>query len=183
MSNLSTSSWTARPDDSGRWNNWIAASHLPRDLGRPSSEQQQLVQTTKKTCQTSLFTLEIVTPSNHSHIRKIESRWSSKRFCILYVINTSMKWSVPHMFSSLTARIYHWQLPSAPVSPVFSNSCGWNHAYDLPWATKRLQVYSVSQTCFTWKESLLRNCQRFCSQKSRRSPSSATGCCTINCCC
>jgi len=34
MSNLSTSSWTARPDGAG---NRMAAQHLPRDLVRPSS--------------------------------------------------------------------------------------------------------------------------------------------------
>jgi len=35
MSNPSTFSWTARPDGSGRWNNWMAAQHLPRGLVRP----------------------------------------------------------------------------------------------------------------------------------------------------
>jgi len=33
----STSSWTARPDGSGRWDNWMAAQNLPRDLVRSSS--------------------------------------------------------------------------------------------------------------------------------------------------
>jgi len=37
MSNPSTSSWTAWPGGSGRWDNWMAAQHLPRDLVRPSS--------------------------------------------------------------------------------------------------------------------------------------------------
>ena len=37
MSNPSTSSWTARPDGFGRWDNRMAAQHLPRDLKRPSS--------------------------------------------------------------------------------------------------------------------------------------------------
>jgi len=37
MSNPSTSSWTARSDGSGRWDNRMAAQHLPRDLVRPSS--------------------------------------------------------------------------------------------------------------------------------------------------
>jgi len=37
MSNPSTSSWTARPDGSGRWNNRMAAQHLPRDLVRSNS--------------------------------------------------------------------------------------------------------------------------------------------------
>jgi len=37
MSNSSTSPWTARPDDSGWWDNGMAAQHLPRDLVRPSS--------------------------------------------------------------------------------------------------------------------------------------------------
>ena len=36
-SNLSTSSWTARPDGSWRWDSQIAAQHLPRELVRPSS--------------------------------------------------------------------------------------------------------------------------------------------------
>ena len=35
--NLSTSPWTTWPDGSGRWDNWMAAQHLPRDLVRPSS--------------------------------------------------------------------------------------------------------------------------------------------------
>ena len=37
MSNPSTSPWTAWPDGSGRWDSWMAAQHLPRDLARPSS--------------------------------------------------------------------------------------------------------------------------------------------------
>ena len=37
MSNPSTSSWTARPDGCGRWDNQMAAQHLPRDLVRPNS--------------------------------------------------------------------------------------------------------------------------------------------------
>jgi len=32
-----TSSWTARPDGSGRWDNRMAAQHLPQNLARPSS--------------------------------------------------------------------------------------------------------------------------------------------------
>jgi len=48
MSNPPTSSWTARPDGSRRWGNRLAAQHLPRDLVRPNSGQQQLAQTTKK---------------------------------------------------------------------------------------------------------------------------------------
>jgi len=37
MSNPSTSPWTARPDGSRRWDNRVAAQHLPRNLARPSS--------------------------------------------------------------------------------------------------------------------------------------------------
>ena len=37
MSNPSTSPWTAWPGGSGRWNNRMAAQHLPRYLARPSS--------------------------------------------------------------------------------------------------------------------------------------------------
>ena len=37
MSNTPKSSWAARPDVSGRWDNWVAAQHLPRDLMRHSS--------------------------------------------------------------------------------------------------------------------------------------------------
>jgi len=37
LSNPSTSPWTAWPDGSGRWDNRVAAQHLPRDLLRPSS--------------------------------------------------------------------------------------------------------------------------------------------------
>ena len=37
MSNPSTSPWTAWPDGAGRWDNRMAAQHLPRDLVRPSS--------------------------------------------------------------------------------------------------------------------------------------------------
>ena len=37
MSNLSTSPWTAWPDGSGRWDNRMAAQHLPWNLARPSS--------------------------------------------------------------------------------------------------------------------------------------------------
>jgi len=37
MSNPSISPWTAWPDGSGRWDNWMAAQHLPIDLVRPSS--------------------------------------------------------------------------------------------------------------------------------------------------
>ena len=36
LSNTSTSSWTARPDGSGWWDNWMAAQHLPIDLVRSS---------------------------------------------------------------------------------------------------------------------------------------------------
>jgi len=36
MSNPSTSPWTAQPDGSGRWDNRMAAQHLPRNLARPS---------------------------------------------------------------------------------------------------------------------------------------------------
>ena len=36
MSNPSISSWTARPYGSGRWDNRMAAQHLPRNLARPS---------------------------------------------------------------------------------------------------------------------------------------------------
>jgi len=38
MSNPSTFPWTAWPDGSGRWDNWMAAQYLPRDLVRPSSD-------------------------------------------------------------------------------------------------------------------------------------------------
>jgi len=37
LSYPSTSLWTAWPDGSGRWDNWMAAQHLPRDLVGPSS--------------------------------------------------------------------------------------------------------------------------------------------------
>ena len=37
MSNPSTSPWTARPDGSGWWDNWMAAEYWARDLVRPSS--------------------------------------------------------------------------------------------------------------------------------------------------
>ena len=37
MSNLLTCSWTTWPDGSGRWDNWMACQHLPRDLVQPSS--------------------------------------------------------------------------------------------------------------------------------------------------
>ena len=37
LSTPSTSAWTAWPDGSGRWENWMAAQHLSRDLVRPSS--------------------------------------------------------------------------------------------------------------------------------------------------
>ena len=37
MSNPSISSWTARLDGSGRWDNRLAAQHLSRNLARPSS--------------------------------------------------------------------------------------------------------------------------------------------------
>jgi len=37
LSTPSTSPWTAWPDGAGRWDNWMAAQHLPRDLVRPSS--------------------------------------------------------------------------------------------------------------------------------------------------
>jgi len=47
ISNPSTSSWLARCDGSGRWDNRMAAQHLPRDLARPSSGQQQFALTTK----------------------------------------------------------------------------------------------------------------------------------------
>ena len=48
LSNPPTSSWTVRPDGSRRWDNRMAAQHMPRDLVRPSSGQQKLAQTTKK---------------------------------------------------------------------------------------------------------------------------------------
>jgi len=32
MSNPSTSPWTVWPDGFGRWDNWMAAQHLPRDV-------------------------------------------------------------------------------------------------------------------------------------------------------
>ena len=48
MSNPSTSSWTAWPDVSGRWDNLMAAQHLPRDLVRLSSGLYQLAQKAKK---------------------------------------------------------------------------------------------------------------------------------------
>jgi len=44
LSNPSTSSWTARPDGSERWDNRIAAQHLPRDLVRSSSWFGELAQ-------------------------------------------------------------------------------------------------------------------------------------------
>ena len=56
MSNPSTSSWTAWPDGSGRWDNWMAAQHLPRDLVRPSSGLQNWLKrwrTICKSCQES----------------------------------------------------------------------------------------------------------------------------------
>ena len=37
VSNPSPTPWTAWPDGSGRWDNRMAAQHLPRDLARPSS--------------------------------------------------------------------------------------------------------------------------------------------------
>jgi len=76
MSNPSTSSWTARPDGSGRWDNQMTAQHLPRDLVRPSSGQQQLVQTTKKkryleyyikAWQTKLETQKVITANEYKH--------------------------------------------------------------------------------------------------------------------
>ena len=39
MSNPSTSSWTARPDGSCRWDHRLVAQHLPWDVVRPSSGQ------------------------------------------------------------------------------------------------------------------------------------------------
>jgi len=48
MPNPSIASWTSRPDGSGRWDNGMAAQHLPpRSIVRPSSGQQQLAQTAK----------------------------------------------------------------------------------------------------------------------------------------
>ena len=37
MSNPSASPWTAWPDGSGRWDNWMAVQRLPRDVVRSSS--------------------------------------------------------------------------------------------------------------------------------------------------
>ena len=37
MYHPSTYPWTAWPDGAERWDNWMAAQHLPRDLVRPSS--------------------------------------------------------------------------------------------------------------------------------------------------
>ena len=54
MSNPSTSTWTARPDVSGRWDNWMDAQHLPRDLVRPSSGLKELTQTKKKRKRTDM---------------------------------------------------------------------------------------------------------------------------------
>jgi len=36
------SSWTARPDGSGWWDNRMGAQYLPRDLVRPSSGYEEL---------------------------------------------------------------------------------------------------------------------------------------------
>ena len=47
-SNTSTSSQTARPNGSGRWDNRVAAKNLPRDLMRPNSGLKELAQTTTK---------------------------------------------------------------------------------------------------------------------------------------
>ena len=48
LSNPSTSSWTARPNVPGRWDDRMAAQHLPRDLVLPSSGLKQLAQTMKR---------------------------------------------------------------------------------------------------------------------------------------
>jgi len=45
MSYQLTSSWIAQPGGFGWWDNRLAALHLPRDLGRPSSGLKELVQT------------------------------------------------------------------------------------------------------------------------------------------
>jgi len=47
---------------------------------------------------------------------------------------------VIQMFSSPTARIYHWSIPTALASAVFISFDGWNHALDLPWAWKDCKV-------------------------------------------
>jgi len=44
MSNPSTSPWTARSDGSRRWDNRMAAQHLPRDLVQLSSGYKELDQ-------------------------------------------------------------------------------------------------------------------------------------------
>ena len=48
MSNPSTSPWTAGPDGSGRWDNRMAAQHLPRNLVRPSRGWKNSLKRSKK---------------------------------------------------------------------------------------------------------------------------------------
>ena len=47
LSNLSTSTWSAWPDGSGRWDNQMSAQHLPRDILRLRSGLQELAQKKK----------------------------------------------------------------------------------------------------------------------------------------
>ena len=56
MSNPSTSSWTAQLDNSGWWDNRMAAQHLPWGLVQPSSGYEELAQ--KKNDRVSLSLLQ-----------------------------------------------------------------------------------------------------------------------------
>jgi len=82
VSNPSTSPWTARPDGSGRWDNRMAAQHLPEDLVRPRCEQQQLAQRTKKT-PACVGTWTLGLPYNGKRLSSRSMRWKA-RVCTLW---------------------------------------------------------------------------------------------------
>jgi len=85
MSNPTTS-WIARPDASGRWDNRMAAQHLPRDLVRPSSSQTNWLKKTKQ----------------------LEPRWEMKCYVYCLTLWTERFKSVPFLWIAGVCSII-WQ--------------------------------------------------------------------------
>jgi len=99
MSNSSTPSWTALPDYSRRWDNRMAAQHLPRDLVRPSSGLPELAQKKKNLprCLRSIVTCgEKPTTATWSAPEPLQN-------CCLYTIKTNSQTIRSHVSQPASA--------------------------------------------------------------------------------
>jgi len=134
MSNPSSSRWTAWPGGAGRWNNWMAAQHLSRDLVWPSSGFNNSLKRrnayTKQSVDKMLFT---------SSIRESRAKQIYRMNVVLFLITGSGRQRVSKNRAFVASRLH---LPDNPQSSI--------RQFLVPRSLARLHLFSGETFDLMW---------------------------------